>query len=334
MSIRFFKTAANVHIAFDNLFTGGSEHRNMMHSEASAAILKLACRCTDLSNFLAAHLCCPWSDFIVKNATRLKDDLLTAYDGAWNRWKKEEALKKKGYATRFDFPRMILANTTNYRIVMEEESNLMESVDQFKRLVPRATTETVNENGKKIALQTARFISLLIGMVDKAASDVTIQLLSDPVVCFIKQVTVRKANNKQKFEIINRLQANKISYLSVGIRLCNQTLYVISHIHHPDDYYGFAFVDSSVHMTADAKKDANIIYIEINQIHRNMSLGRELIQWIKTTARENGYTSLFTTSHTGSSHAQFWVKCGFKIDGKEKIAVWNTNPMCIENIVN
>jgi GNAT superfamily N-acetyltransferase len=332
MSTRFFNTAAKVHAAFDNLFTGGSEHRHMMHSEASAAILKLACRYTDLSNFLAIHLCCPWSDFIVKNAIRLKDDLLTEYDGAWNRWKKEAAMEKNGYTPRVDFPRTTLAKTAYYRMVIEEESNLMESVNQFRRLVSCATVETVREHGRILAMQAARLISILIGMVDKAASNVVIQLLSDPIVCYIKQVAVCKANNKQKFEIINRLEANKIPYSSAGTLICNQTLYVISHIHNPDEYYGFAFVDCSVHTAAGEKTDARIIYVEINPSHRNMSLGRELIQWIKTTARDNGYTLL--SSAPRISHATFWVKCGFKILEKEKIAVWNTNLMCIENIVN
>ena len=332
MSTKLFNAAAKFHSSFENLFTGGSEYRKMMHSEASAAILKLAFQCTDLSKIVANHIKYPWSDIISKNAASLRDDMLTEYIGTLNQWKKEMAMERNKYTRYVHFPRMTPAILPYFKKLIGDELSLMESFKQYQRLDTRASTEIARECCIIIAMQAARLVSTLVGMVDRVGSDAVIKLLSDPIVSYMKQVTVCKANNKQKFEIINQLQARNVPDSSAVTRLSSETLYVISHIKNQDDYRGFAFVDSSVHTTANEKKNASITYIEIMPSYRNMSLGKELIQWIKTTARDNGFSSLCTESL--NPHVSFWTKCGFKIHEKDNIATWDTNPMLIENIVN
>lgn len=243
-------------------------------------------------------------------------------------------MEKIARASRVDFhvQRTTLSKISNYRIVVEEESELMESIEQFKTLTTYSPVHLVNEDGRTIAMKIAKFISTLIGIVDKTGSIYITQMLLDPIIYHIRQVTVHRASNKQKFEIVNKLQSKQISRLSAGEPIYNQTLYVISHIGDTDNYVGFAFVDCSVDVAAGDKTDARITYIEIDKGYRNMSLGRELIHWIKITARDNGYTSLSCTAQ--SSNPTFWIKCGFYIQGEREMVLCSTNMMRIENIVN
>ena len=337
-SLRFLKVARMMHKSFENIFKGGAEHRRMMHSEASAAILKVASQCADISNLVAKHINCQWSDPTMINAQYVKDDLLTEYDKMMNQWVKEVAMEKNKCRPKFFFPRTTLAQKNGYREAIREEANLMESIHRYTALPLNSTIETRVESCWEIVIQTAALTYMLMRLADEKASFTPHQCLSAAVVNYRKQVTVNLASKEQKSEILNRLQAiNKLAS-SIVMGLSNGHLYVISYTDDTKNYGGFVFVDSPVHMTATASKDARITYIETLPGHRKSSLAKRLVYWIQTTARENGYTSLYSTSilHVTA----FWVECGFKIQesvdsGKMiEVATYDMNPMRIENLVN
>ena len=201
MSLKFIKAAAKLHNSFENLFVGGAENRLMMHSEASAAIFRVACLCTDLSNLVAHHIDCGWSVFIVANAKNLKDDFVTEYDRAMNQWRKDVTMERRSiYKT--EFPRVSLYHqTSEYQAAIKEERNLMDSIREYSLVVKHTANGVREEYCRKIALQTAQLTSIIVGMVDKSTSSSIIHWLSGPILDTEKKLTIGLASKNQKVNI-------------------------------------------------------------------------------------------------------------------------------------
>ena len=337
-SLRFLKVARMMHKSFENIFKGGAEHRRMMHSEASAAILKVASQCADISNLVAKHIDCQWPDPDMINAQYVKDDLLMEYDKMMNQWIKEVAMEKNKCRPKYFFPRTTLAQKNGYRAAIQEEAKLMESIHRHTELPVNSTIEVRVENCWGIVIQTAALTSILVGLADERTSSGAHQCLPAAVINYKKQVTVDLASKEQKSEILNRLQTTNKFASSIIMGLSNGHLYVISYIDDIKNYGSFIFVDSPVHMAATEYKDARITYIETLPNHRKSSLAKRLVHWIQTTAGDHGYTSLYSTSILPNT--TFWIECGFKVQepvDSEKtieVVIYDMNPMRIENLVN
>jgi tRNA threonylcarbamoyladenosine modification (KEOPS) complex Cgi121 subunit len=342
LSLKFLKVTKMMHKSFENIFRGGAEHRRMMLPEASAAILKVASQCADISNLAAKNISCKWSEPAMINANYTKNDLLTEYDKRMNQWIKEAAMEKNKSRPRIAFPRTTVAQKNGYRAAIREETKLMETIHRYTELTANNTIETRVENCWEIVMQTAVLISTLIELADEKALSSSNQCLSATVTNYKKQVTVDLASKEQKSEILHRLQAtNKIAY-SIVLGLSNGHLYVISYADDTKNYCGFIFVDTPVHIAATSCKDARITYIETLQGHRKSPLARRLVHWIQTTARDSGYKSLYSTTIVPDT--AFWVQCGFKVQDAvdsektfevvKKLVIYDMNPMRIENLVN
>ena len=335
MAFKFLKMSSKLHNSFQNIFAGGAEYRNMMHSEASAALLKVAFQCMDVSYFVAKHINCHWSESNMIIAKNLKENLMTEFDGMMNQWKKEVSVEKKKST---QFIRITLAQNLGFRAAIKEEGELMGLISGYTQLPVNVRIEVREEFCKNIAMQASTLMSALTEMVYgkpvlKSPSSIQLCLLSTPSNCN-RQMTVGLASKEQKSEILNKLQTMKQFTSSAVMGLSNENLYAISYTEDTKKYCGFIFVNMPVHTMANLNRDARITYVEILPDHRKSLLAKGLLSWIQTSARDNGYVSLYSESLVPSE--SFWIKCGFKVQKERgcKLAIYDMNPMNIENLVN
>ena len=327
-NLKFMRVANSVHKSFSNLFTGGAEHRKMMHPEACAAIVKVVCLCTDVSKFVAQHISCQWSSGIRYNASNLKDNMMTEYSQLLNQWRKHVAEEKMAFKTIF--PRTTLAQTKGFRAAIREETHLMELIKMYTKIQMNSPMQVRESHCKTIAVQAAALASVLTGLVKESELPGIQQCLTRlTVVNCTRKAVVNLASKEQKYAILTRLQSTN-NYAKV-MALSNLNLYVISY--DTQHHCGFIFIDSPVHVChplTGNTRSAEIYYIETLPSHRKSSLAKRLLQWVKATAKKNGYQSLCTSSIKPSG--TFWAKCGYRVE--YTTATLNLNPMSVENLVN
>ena len=332
--------------SFENLFINGTQHRIMLFSEANASILRVACRCIDLSSYVAKHMQCDWSIPTMTHAKQLKENLLAEYDRLTQQWKMEVKMEKQSrehhLTTMLSFPRITLTQKSGYATAVKEVKRLNDLIHKYAQLPSASAKDARQECCRAIAEQSGRLTAVLAGLVDEQPFLCIPAVQQDkpkPAPDCDKKITINQAKREQKSDVLNRLQMGKRFTSNVIMELSNENLYVIS-CRDTDDhesYQGFVFVDSPVHKPARTagSRTARITYIEILHGHRRSSLAKTLIQWIKINARENGFQSLYATSVLPNEN--FWEKCGFKMHTSmtgTTVAICDVNPMSIENLIN
>ena len=325
---RFMHVAGSTHSSFCNLFYGGAEYRKMMESEKRAALVKLVCLCADISKFVAKHIACQWSGGLMLNAAKLKENMISEYSDLMNRWRKQVAMERE--ASKPIFPRTTLSQTNGFKAAIREEEQLMQLIRMYSSL-QKSSMEVMESHCRTIAIQAATLASVLTGMVKESALPSIHQCLTVAISNSTRNFVVALANKSQVSVVLNRLQSTKSLASSVVMELSNQTLYVFSYVGDADHYCGLIFLDTPVHTQAASTRRAKIAYIETLPYHRKCSVAKRLIQWIKTTAKENGYQSLYAESVMLCS--VFWIKSGFHINAPDTAAC-NLDPMSVENLVS
>lgn len=324
-SPKFIQIAHSASKSFNYLFTGGSEHRKMMQQEAGAAIVKIMCLCTDISKFVAKHTSCQWSDGIIRISSNLKDDMLVEYTDLLNQWKKNVIVERR---LRSPFPRTTIAQTEGYKAAIREEKRLMELVDMYVKLQGNSAVQI--SHCMTIVEQAAVLGEVLTGMVK---ASLKISILPN---IQVQEATVGLASKEQTSSILNHLQSARKLTSNVIMELGNCSLYVISY--DPSSYIGFAFIDAPVHIALDRNSlnsinsinSAKIAYIETLPNHRKTSIATRLLQWIKASAKDSGYKSLYVKSFLPNGN--FWMKFGFTLGDSR--AICTLDPMCLENLIN
>jgi hypothetical protein len=332
--------ADNMHTAFKNLLTGGSEHRKMMLPEADATLLRLVCKCIDFLKFAAKHANCQWSTDIILHAENLKENTLVEYSSLQNRWKKQMGIEKETKfslpqitqdgekETKICFPRITLAQKSGYKAAIKEEYTLMQSILTYIKI--QTNSQVKEEQCRTIVTQAATLSAVLSGLVGE---DLLSSIHKSLATSCTKNLMINLATADQKSSILNTIRCTRNLAFNVVMALSNFDLYVISYS--PDSYASFIFMESPVHKPIESTRKAKIAYIETLSCHRKTYMAKKLIQWVEKTAKENGYQSLYAT--TVKPNKIFWEKCGFKLELDSNIVlnlVLNLDPMSIENIVN
>ena len=315
MTVKFVVVALSADRSFKNLFTGGAEHRKMMRHEASAAISKIVCLCADISKFLARHISSPWSIDAILSASNLKEDTLVEYSCLLNQWKKQRALEKGTGLVLF--PRTTLAETDGFRAAIKGGEQLMELIHVYTK-----SFKTEQKIFETIAEQAAVWAAALTDMMDVLSKSDQTKVKRNA----IQQVSL--ASKEQISAILNQLQSTKRLASNVLMELGNCTLYVISC---DKNALGFIFLDAPVHipLTEYSKGSVKIAYIETLTSHKT-AIAARLLRWVKTSAKDNGYKSLYVKSFLPNGN--FWTKCGFSLGQTE--ALCSLDPICIDNLVN
>jgi N-acetylglutamate synthase-like GNAT family acetyltransferase len=349
-SMQFVSIARKMYESFENLFTKGTQNRIMLCSEVDASILRVACRCIDISSFVSKHAHSKWSVPVMLNCKKLKENVLNEYEALVHKWKGEMILERKQRnvisAMTYLFPRITLTQKIGYQAAISEARKLMEHIKKYVKLPSDTKQQVREEYCLIIAEQTGRLTATLTGLVDETSAPIIQKYLSQAITSSKPTTVVRLANREQRSDILNQLQASRKFTSSVMMQLSNMHIYVIYHeleddTHDITCYHGFVFVDLAVHMSASVdptiQRIAKIAYIEIKPAHRNAGLAKRLLQWIKLTARENGYQYLY--SSTLSPNETFWTKCGFRLQKTigpkfDSIAICSVNPMSVDNLIN
>jgi hypothetical protein len=321
--------------AFKDIFEGGAEHRRMMHSEASAAILQVASRCAETLMMLGKYSSYPWSIPILKNAASIKRVLLDEYSLALSSWRRERSIEKLVSMKNAIYHRITLAETPGFQNAIDEEATMMEHIDKYAEIsrVPKQYTRAggVALHCEALVLQVARFMCTLVGIIDKKAAKKVRAHVEEPVFNS-RRVFLGIATDRQKFEILHKLQEEKGLGSDEVLRLSHKTIFVMSHGAETEEYHGFIIVDTPFYMPAADKKTVEITHVEIASSYMETSLGREVTQWIKSTARGNGFKLL--CSKTLKPSRDFWIECDFDVRERSGIAIFDLDPMIIENIIN
>lgn len=313
MTLKFLQIANSADQSFRNLFTGGTEHRKMMQPEVGAAIVRIAFLCSDISKFVAKHTSCDWSDDVMLSSSKLKDDMVVEYSDLLNQWKKSVVLEKE--ARKPLFPRTTLAQTIGYKAVIREQKQLMELIGIYFKI----QGSVVASHCKTIAQQAGVLVDAL-----KEMAKVILQSSICPTLS--QRETVTLASKGQTSAILNRLQSHLTS--NIIMELGNCSLYVMSR---DSSYLGFVFLDTPVHTPKlNDSKSVKIAYIETLNGHRRTAIATKLLNWVKATAKDNGYKSLYVKSFL--PNGKFWMKFGFTL-GKAQ-ATCCLDPMCLDNLIN
>jgi hypothetical protein len=324
-----------MHEMFENLFKGGAEYRQLMHSEASAAILRVVSGCIETLKSLCRHGNYSWSDDLKQSADYIKMIIIEEHKSIFNQWRHESAVEKAVSMKNTLYPRITLSETAEFKDLIEEETNLMEYFKGYVKMFSSSTSVKSADrhaiHSEAVALQAIRVTTMLIRVIDQNAAK-KIQCHLERPILNSKRLFMGLANDWQKFEILSRLQEEEGLDSKGVISLSNETIYVMSHQLDADKYHGFFLVDRPLHLPADTHQTVWISHFKISPSHKESLLRKEVMKWIKSTARKSGFRALISKSLKPSM--RFWLDHGFVIQTRQGLATFNLDPMSIENIVS
>jgi hypothetical protein len=337
MSYRVVAASKKLHKAFEDIFKGGGENRQMMHSEASAAILQVVSRCTEMLRLLGKYSNYAWSAPLMQNAENIKHLLQEEFSLALINWRQEKTIEKLVSMKNTFYNRITLANAPGFQYVIDEETALMHHIDAYSEM-SKTSNQSCDTNAGTLALhcealvfRIARLAFMMIAIIDGKAAGKIRAHIEEPIFN-TRRAFLGIATDKQKFEILYRLQEEKGLDSKEVLLLSQETILVMSHGVKSEDYHGFIIADTPFYTTAADKKTVVINHIEFASSHTETNLGREVVRWMTSTARGNGFKLLSTNTLKPSK--KFWLDCGFDVREGSGIATYDLDPMSIENIVN
>ena len=330
-TLKLYKLSKLSSNLFDENFTGRNAHRDMLTPEMNAAILITASRFIDVVKMFAFYSGAQWANTIKHNADQINKEVMDGYDNFLDQWNAQKQKISKGKI----IDRYKLVCQIGYKDIMDIKTQLMNVIHGYTHL-PKDCPFRVRVSYMEVAiLQLADLIASLIGLVDKNMAFSVKQHLSIAVVNSNRRVTIGPASKEQRKKILNRLQESKRFNSGTIMSMSIENIYALSFEGDTRNVCAYAITKLPVHVKAAEAKDIMVTYIETIPGLRWSGLARELLEYLQTTAKDNGYLRMYTVNFQPSN--VFWAKCGFEQrvhSFSEPIGFCMLDKMSLTNLLN
>lgn len=311
-SIMLTKEMRSVNDSFRLLF---NKHEQILNiTDLDMRILMLTSRFASLLTLIARGIERPWAIRMAKDGSCIVDDTLVSYNKLSVRFKNEESAKDcllmidpNAKAS----PRMALCQKLGYKDALKAHkafsrssrsyTTLSKDVSEFERATQR------RDIGEKIYC----VIQALMGLVHEVPMDRQMKLINTIVNDTANPAFICPASSYYIDQIVIQMQSAHFLLDTAIEELKRNHFYIFYYTNGSLDFQGFFILDQQVHYRTTEPKQINILHCETKKEHRKRNIAKRMLQWIKDTARQNGYSSLCATP--AQPNDVFWERCGFTV---------------------